>query len=479
MVSRCFKPFPKSESAFIDDNSALLPSLLKLALVTLMTSFPPGPKSRYPGSGYLRFRKDPMGFLERMAHEFGDIVHWRIGRRHTFFINHPDLIQDVLVTNCKSFTKVMEASRTLLGQGLTASEGDLHRRQRRALQPAFHHERVGEFGKVMVTRAERAQSRWRDGSALDLKDEMGRISLAVVGETMFGVNLEPHAAAIQSAMDTTIGSPPNMLLPLAQLVEKLPLPKVRRMKAGRAKIHAVVDQLISERRVSAGERNDLLSILLFAQDQGNNGNRMTGEQVHDEVMNFLIGGHETVSDALGWTWYLLSLHPEVEARLHEELDRILGDRLPSFADMEALRFTKNVTKESLRLYPPLWMIWRRAVEDYPLGDYIAPAGSIVLLSQHVMHRDQRYFAEPLRFNPERWTQEFNERLPKFAYFPFGGGPRQCIGDRFGFMEVILVIATVAQKWKFRLVPGYPVVPHPLLTLRPKYGLRMTAHRRNR
>jgi cytochrome P450 len=444
-----------------------------------MTGFPPGPTPSFPGRLFLQFRKDPMGFLERMARDFGDIVRWKIGRRHTFFINHPDLIQDVLVTNCKSFAKVMEASRTLLGQGLTASTGQLHRRQRRAVQPAFRHERIDRFAEVMVTCAERAQSRWCHGSTLDLKDEMERVSLGVVGETMFGINLEPHAAAIHSAMDATIGSPPNMLLPLARLVEKLPLPKVRRMKAGRAKIHGLVDQVISERRASAAERNDLLSILLLAQDHRNDGDRMTGEQVHDEVMNFLIAGHETVSDALGWTWYLLSQNPEAEARLHEELDRNLGDRLPTLADIKALRFTETVIKESLRLYPPLWMIWRRAVEDGPLGNYVVPAGSIVVLSQHVMHRDARYFAEPLRFNPERWTQEFEERLPKFAYFPFGGGPRQCIGDRFGFMEAILVVATVAQKWKFRLVPGHPVVPHALLTLRPKYGLPMTAHRRNR
>ena len=479
MVSRCFKPFPKSESAFIDDNSALLPSLLKLALVALMTSFPPGPKSRYPGSVYLRFRKDPMGFLERIAHEFGDIVHWRIGRRHTFFINHPDLIQDVLVTNCKRFTKVMEASRTLLGRGLTASDGKLHRRQRRALQPSFRHDRIAKFTDVMVKHTERAQRGWRDGASLDLKDEMERISLDVVGETMFGVNLRPHAAAIQSAMNAAIGSPPNMLLPLAQLVEKLPLPMVRRMKAGRAKIHGVADQIIDQRRGSADQHDDLLSILLSSQEQQENGGRMTGEQVHDEVMNFLIAGYETVSDALGWTWYLLSQNPDVETRLHEELDRVLGDRSATLADVGALRFTGNVIKESLRLYPPLWMIWRRALEDHLLDGYVAPAGSIIIMSQHVMQRDQRYFPEPLCFNPERWTEEFNEHLPKFAYFPFGGGPRQCIGDRFGFMELILVTATIAQKWKFRLVPGHPVVPHPLLTLRPKYGLQMIAHRRNR
>ena len=444
-----------------------------------MTRFPPGPKSKYPGSGFVQFRKDPMGFLERLAREFGDVVHWRIGGQHTFLINRPDLIRDVLVTDARKFCKEMKASRTLLGEGLTVSDGELHRRQRRAIQPTFRHERIPVFAEVMVRYAERARTRWRDDATLDLKEEMEGISLAVIGETMFGANLEPHAATIHSAMDAAIGSPPNMLLPWARAVEKLPLPAVHRAKAGRAKIHGIVEQLISDRR-SAGDRGeDLLSILLLAQNEGSNGARMTDEQIHDEMMNLLIAGYETVSNALAWTWYLLSEHPEVEAQLHEEIDRVLANRLPTFADIAALQCTENVIRESLRLYPPLWMVWRRAIEDYPLDGYVAPAGSIIIMSQHVMHRDERYFAEPLRFNPERWTEEFSERLPKFAYFPFGGGPRQCVGDRFGFMEAVLILATVAQKWSLRLVPGRAVVPNPLLTLRPKYGLQMIAHRRNR
>jgi len=444
-----------------------------------MTRFPPGPKSKYPGSGFVQFRKDPMGFLERLAREFGDVVHWRIVGQHTFLINRPDLIRDVLVTDARKFCKEMKASRTLLCEGLTVSDGELHRRQRRAIQPTFRHERIPVFAEVMVRYAERARTRWRDDATLDLKEEMEGISLAVIGETMFGANLEPHAATIQSAMDGAIGSPPNMLLPLARAVEKLPLPAAHRAKAGRAKIHGIVEQLIRDRR-SAGDRGeDLLSILLRAQNEGSNGARMTDEQIHDEMMNLLIAGYETVSNALAWTWYLLSEHPEVEAQLHEEIDRVLANRLPTFADIAALQCTENVIRESLRLYPPLWMVWRRAIEDYPLDGYVAPAGSIIIMSQHVMHRDERYFAEPLRFNPERWTKEFSERLPKFAYFPFGGGPRQCVGDRFGSMEAVLILATVAQKWSLRLVPGRAVVPNPLLTLRPKYGLQMIAHRRNR
>jgi len=257
-------------------------------------------------------------------------------------------------------------------------------------------------------------------------------------------------------------------------IEKLPLKGVRAAKAGRAVMHAVVDQVIRERRPSAGQTDDLLSSLLVADDQINDA---SDRQLHDEVMNLLIAGYETTANAMSWAWYLISQHPKVEDCLHQELDRVVGDRSPTMADFEALRLTQNVIRESLRLYPPLWIIWRRTLEDYPINGYVAPAGSLVLMCQHVTHRDKRYFPEPLRFNPDRWTEEFKEHMPKFAYFPFGGGSRQCIGDRFGFLEAVLVVATIARKWKLTLATGHPVVPAPLFTLRPKYGLRMIATRR--
>jgi cytochrome P450 len=267
-----------------------------------------------------------------------------------------------------------------------------------------------------------------------------------------------------------------MLMPFGQLVEKLPLPAVRRMKTGRAKLDEIVYRLINDRRGCEEKRGDLLSMLLtHDKEEGDAG--MTDQQVRDQMVTILIAGHDTTAAALTWTWYLLSEHPEVEARLHEELDDVLGNRLPTFADTQALPFTENVIRESLRIYPPVWMMWRRAVEDYEVDGYIAPARSIVVMSQHVMHRDARYFPEPLRFDPERWTREFKAALPKYTYFPFGGGPRQCIGESFAWMEAILLIATLAQQWKFRLVPGQPVIPQTLLTQRPRHGLSMTAFRR--
>lgn len=424
----------------------------------------------------MRFRKDPLAYLESTAREFGDVAYWKLGRQKLFLINHPDLIRDVLVTDSDNFTKEMKAARKLLGRGLTTSDGELHRRQRRIVQPSFRQGQIAAFAETMIRHAEHARARWRDGATLDLAHEMGRLTLAVVGETLFGADLEPYTDDVRAALAATIGSPPNMLLPIARFVEKLPLPTIRRMKAGRAKLDEIVYGLINDRRASGAEHDDLLSILLLAQDEDGHP-QMTDQQVRDEVMNFLIAGHETTANALSWTWYLLSQHPDVEIQLHQELDRVLAGRSPTLADMAALPFTENVIRESLRLYPPLWMIWRRAINDYELNGYVAPAGSIIIISQHVTHRDARHFSEPLRFNPNRWTEEFKERLPKYAFFPFGGGPRQCIGDRFGFMEAILTLAIVAQEWQFRLIRGHPVIPQPLLTLRPKYGLRMTALRR--
>jgi cytochrome P450 len=439
-----------------------------------MRRFPPGPKSRYPGGVFLKFRQDPIGFLEKAAAQFGDIVHWKMGGQNAFLINDPNLIRDVLVTQDKKFDKQLEASRSLLGLGLTVSNGELHQRQRRSIQPGFHRDRIAKYAEVMVQCADRAQSQWQENATLEIKHEMERIALSVVGETLFGVNLGSHADGISRAMAAAVGSPSNMMVPMLRWIEKLPLNGVRAAKAGRAVMHAVVDEVIRKCRPSAAQTDDLLAGLLFDDDQNN----ATSEaQVHDEVMNLLIAGYETTSNAMSWAWYLLSQHPKVEDCLHQELDRVVGDRPPTKADFEALRLTQNVIRESLRLYPPLWIIWRRTLEDYPLNGYVAPAGSLVLMCQHLTHRDKRYFPEPLRFNPDRWTEEFREHLPKFAYFPFGGGSRQCLGDRFGFMEAVLVVATIARKWKLRLSAGHPVVPAPLFTLRPRYGLRMIASQR--
>jgi cytochrome P450 len=288
-----------------------------------MIRFPLGPKSRYPGRVFLRFRQDPIGFLEKAAAQFGDIVHWKMGGQNVFLINDPNLIRDVLITQDKKFDKQLEASRSLLGLGLTVSNGELHQRQRRSIQPGFHRDRVAKFAEAMVHCAAVAQGRWEENATIDIKKEMERIALSVVGKTLFSINLESHADVISRAMATAVGSPSNMMVPMLKWIEKLPLKGVRAAKAGRAVMHAVVDQVIRERRLSAGQTDDLLAGLLSDNDQNNGASEA---QVHDEVMNMLIAGYETISNAMSWTWYLLSQHPEVEDCLHQELDRVVGGR---------------------------------------------------------------------------------------------------------------------------------------------------------
>src|SRR5882724_2782971 len=444
-----------------------------------MSRFPPGPKQVFPGSTFLRFRKNPLSFLERMAREFGDVSYLKLGRENIFFVNHPDFIRDVLVTNHHNFTKGRAFARTrdLLGEGLLTSEGEFHRRQRRMIQPAFHSRRITRFAETMTKHAERMRRRWHDRGTLDVAHEMMRLTLAVVAETLFGADLESEASEVGAVLSATMESLSTRMLPLEAVLEKLPLPGIRRLKACRAKLDEIVYRLINERRASGKERDDLLQMLLSAQDEEDSTVRMTDDQIRDEVMTIVRAGQLTTANSLSWTWYLLSKHPEVEARLHEELEHVLGNRLPVLADVKTLLYAEQVITESLRLYPPAWMTPRRVLDDYEIGGYIAPARSIVMMSQYVMHRDARYFAEPHRFDPERWTPEFKATLPKYAYFPFGGGPRGCIGEGFAWMEMILVVATLAQQWKLRLRSGPPVVAQPLLALRPKRGLKMTTLRR--
>jgi cytochrome P450 len=435
-----------------------------------MTRFPPGPKRGLPGTTFLRFRKNPLAYFERMAREFGDISYVRLGGENIFLLNHPDLIRDVLVAHHENFTKGRAFARTrkLLGEGLLFSEGDFHLRQRRMIKPAFHHQRIAAFAEAMTRHAERLRSRWHDGGTLDVSNEMLRLTLAIVGEALFGADLESGASELVTALNETMKSL-SIKLPFAGVLEKLPLPAVRRVKACREKLDEIVYRLINERRQCAEKHSDLLSMLLLAQDEESSNVRMTDEQVRDEVMTILLAGQLTTANSLSWTWYLLSKHLEVETRLHEELDYVLCGRLPTHVNIQALPYTEKVIRESLRLYSPGWMMGRRALNNYEVGGYVAPAGSVLVVSQYVMHRDPRYFPEPLRFDPERWTPEFKAKLPKYAYFPFGGGPRGCIGEGFAWMEMTLIVATVAQQWKLRLIPEHPVVPQPLVTLQPKHG----------
>jgi cytochrome P450 len=432
------------------------------------------------GGSLLAFRRDMIGFLERTARVHGDVAYFTLGPQPVYLLSHPDDIKDVLITYNKSFVKGrgLQRAKRLLGEGLLTSEGEFHTRQRRLAQPAFHRQRIASYAATMVDCASVVRDRWDDGASLDMSDEMMRLTLAVVGKTLFGADVESEADEIGHALSEVMRLFEIATLPFAELLEKLPLPATRRFNRARARLDRTVLRLIAERRASGEDTGDLLSMLLLAQDVEGDGRGMTDEQLRDECMTLLLAGHETTANALTWTWYLLSQHPEVEAKLHAELDEALEGRVPTFEDLRRLPYTERVLTESMRLYPPAWVIGRRAVADVPVGGYMVPANAIVLTSQYVVQRDPRWFAEPLRFDPDRWTPEAKSSLPRFAYFPFGGGARQCIGEQFAWTEGILLLASLAQSWRARLVPGHPVALQPLITLRPKHGMRMTVARRN-
>jgi cytochrome P450 len=425
------------------------------------------------------FRSDPLSFLIKAAHEYGDLVYFRVAGQHMYLVNHPDYVREVLVTNQGNFMKsrALQRAKILLGEGLLTSEGQQHLRQRRLVQPAFHRERLAGYAQAMSETAMRWRERWIAGSTLDIAMEMPQLTLSIVAKTLFSADVQSEASEIGVAMTTVLQMFRMLLLPFSEYMEKLPLPYVRRFEKARTKLDSLIYQLVRERRKSGQDTGDLLSMLLFAQDEEKQDSGMTDVQVRDEALTLFLAGHETTANALTWSWYLLSQHPEVERRLHAEIDEVLAGGAPGFADVPRLPYTEMVFSESLRLYPPAWGIGRMAKSDFELGDVCIPAKSICIMSPFLIHRDARWFPDPEKFDPERWTPEARESRPKFAYFPFGGGARVCIGERFAWMEGVILLAAIAQKWRLRLAPGQKVEPLPLITLRVKNGLRMIAEPR--
>jgi cytochrome P450 len=445
-----------------------------------ITAFPPGPPPSLLGSVLYLSRRDPLGYFTNLARTYGDVAYARLAGEHLFLVSDPAKVKDILVTHQHRFMKGrgLERIKRLLGEGLLTSEGAAHVRQRRLIQPAFHRERIATYAAVMTDYADRARSGWSDGATIDAAQEMMRLTLAVVGKTLFDADVQSQAREVGRALTVVMDTFWIAMLPFFDTLEKLPIPALRRSRQARAELDRIIYGMIAERRQSPSDRGDLLSMLLMAQDDEGDGKGMSDRQVRDEAMTIFLAGHETTANALSWTWYLLSESPDAEARLHEELNRVLGTRLPTTADIPNLTYVDQIVTEAMRLYPPAWLIGRRALEDYPLDGYVAPKRSLVLVSPYVMQRDPRWYPEPDRFLPERWTAGFKASLPQFAYFPFGGGSRRCIGDSFAWMELVLVVSTIAQQWRLRLVPGHPVIPQPVVTLRLKNGLKMTVHRRS-
>jgi cytochrome P450 len=439
-----------------------------------------GPKGRlFFGSGP-DLARDQIGFYTRCAREYGDLVPLSLGPRHALLVYHPDAIEEVLVTRSRDFVKSpgVRLLSGLLGDGLLLSEGDTWLRQRRLVQPAFHRQRLAGYGEVMAAFTERHMAGWRDGEVRDAHAEMMTLTQAIVAKTLFDAEVTDESYEIGRAshvlardFGARLGSLLNQLLP-----RWLPTPRNLRARRAIRRLDEVVYRMIAARRHGGEDRGDLLSILLQAQD-ADDGSRMTDRQVRDEVMTLFMAGHETTAVALSWTWYLLAQHPEIDARLAAELDTVLGDRAPGVADLPQLRYTEMVVSEAMRLYPPAYAMGRQAARPSEVAGQALAPGVIVILPIWVVQRDPRWFDDPAAFRPERWAGDLARRVPRFAYFPFGGGPRQCIGNGFAMMEAVLVLATIARRFRLALEPGQRITPTAYVTARPEPGPRMRLARR--
>ena len=439
----------------------------------------PGPKAAYPLAHLLALRRDLLGFLLRLRQEYGDVASVKVAGRRLVLLSDPEAIHRVLVADAPRFTKsrALKLSKAVLGEGLLTSEGDFHLRQRRMIAPAFHRPRMADYAAVMTDCSAEWRRRWRDGGEVDMAAEMSRLALVIVGRALFGADVRAEVDEIGDALTTARGLFHRSTLPFAEWIGRLPLASNRRFREAKGRLDETIYRLIARQRGGRGHSTALLSRLLQARDEGGDEGAMSDEQVRDEALTLLLAGHETTAVALAWTWLFLADHPEVEAKLHDELDRVLAGQPATMEDLPNLPYLRQVLTESMRLRPPAYTVARTPREDYRLDDHILPAGSQVLMSQYVMHRDPRFYDDPERFRPERWTPDFIESLPRFAYFPFGGGPRTCIGEGFAWAEAMIVLATLASHWRARPVPDHPTEPEPMITLRPRHGLRMTLHRR--
>ena len=427
-----------------------------------------GPRGRTLTGNLPDFAADPLGFLTRTARDFGPVSSLRFARTRAFLVSDPAMIEEVLVRRRLDFIKAgpIRRQRRLFGKGLLINEGTSWAKQRRLAQPAFHPRNLGAYAPVIATHTARMLHRWQASSYADVHEEAKDLLMSIVAESLFGPDVAPRAAAIGAAVEGAMDRYAARRGPARLLPDWIPLEASRRYVEGVDALDAFVAETVARRRVSGETRNDLLDMLLSARDE--DGRAMTASQIRDEAINLFVGGFDTPSLAIAWTWYLLAKHPAVAQRLHEEADAVLGDRAAESADLPKLAFTQMVLKESMRLYPPAWLLGREAIKDTELGGVAIPAGSTVLISQWVMHRDPRYFDDALAFRPERWEED--RSFPRFAYFPFGGGPRVCIGAAFATMECTLVIAMIARRFRFAMATDNPVEPHATMTLRPKGGM---------
>jgi cytochrome P450 len=424
------------------------------------------------------FNQDALGFIER-GRDHGDIVRARFLYLTAYFLYHPDDIEYVLSTNAKNFIKSRSVRspffQRLVGNGLLTSEGEFWRRQRRLAQPAFHRQRINGYGDVMVEYTDRLISSWSNQETRDLHQEMMRLTLEIVVKTLFNADVSEDAAKVERALSQIV-KPFSSQATLKWIIDnRLPTKTHRQFNEYAKEIDEIVYRIIDERRASGLDQGDLLSMLLAAHDE--DGSQMTNQQLRDEVMTLFLAGHETTALTLSWSWYLLAQDPAAERKFHAELDEVLRGRLPTPADLPRLTFTETIAKESMRLYPPAYGLGRESITECEVGGFRMPAKTQVFMFPWAVQRDPRFFDSPNKFIPERWTEELTNSLPKYAYFPFGGGPRACIGNYFAMMEVVLLMATIGQRFRFSLLPEHPVSLLPAMSLRPKDGIKVVVESR--
>jgi len=425
------------------------------------------------------YNHDSLNFLSKCAQEYGDVVFCKGSLFSFYLLNHPEYIQEVLVTKSNQFGKFArwEWTRRLLGNGLLTSEGEFWQRQRRLIQPAFHRERIFAYGQVMVDYTQQLINSWQDGETRDFYGDMLALTLEIIAKTLFEIDLKEVVEEIGKALKNSIEyfeAPSNNLL-LFLLPDWFPTSTNLRYVKAVQLLDDIVYTTICQRRASGQDKRDLLSMLLQIQDE--DGTKMSDKQVRDEVIGMLIAGRETTALVLSWTWYLLSQHPEVESKLLEELQTILAGRTPTIADLPQLRYTERVVMEVMRLYPPIATVVRTALQNCEVAGYPLRAGDTIMMSQWVMHHDPRYFNDPEVFNPDRWEGDLARRLPVFAYFPFSGGPMICIGKSFAMMELVLLVATIAQKFRLTVAPDQQVTLCNPFLVRPKNRIKMLLNKR--
>ncbi len=440
---------------------------------------PPGPKPAYPLAHLFSYRRDSIGFLKKLAAGYGDISHFSIGPIRIVLLNHPDLVKEVLTVRHKCFIKgrPLEMAKAVLGEGLLTSEGELHKQQSRIMQPAFHRNMIDSYTAAMTKYVAHMMNAWSDGQVVDMKEEMTNMSIAIAGETLFGAELAAQAPQINHALETVTDLFGRISLPFSEWLLKIPLPGTIKFLRAKALLDKTVDRIIEDRRRNTSDKSDLLSLLLQAQQENADGLGMTEKQLHDEVTTLLLTAFDTTSTALTWTWYLLSQNPSAATELREEADRVLQGRLPTAEDIGQLRFARMVFGESLRLYPPSYLIPRQTVEDFAIGDYLLPPGTIVLSSPYLIQRDPRFHPDPETFNPHAWDSHTHSINSKYEYFPFSRGPRACIGEPFAWMMGVSVLASVVQSWHIKKATDDPVELLARINLQSKGGMPMTVHQR--